>query len=124
VSAGRVFPRLARLATIPELAVEQGVNRKTMRRRILALIEADRARGRRVDWCLYSTSGGERMHVRINRTMLRARHPEIFEAEIRPVSELEDRLETLEAEAKSHRDSERRFFSYGARLRKLEERAA
>lgn len=92
-----------RLAAIPELAAEAGISPKTMRRRLLRLHEQ---RGGK--WLL-------RLGVReyaVNRSLLKAEHPEIFSRSAPTRADVERLGQRL-------RDLEKRQNAIAAKVRQL-----
>lgn len=90
----------AKLETIGKLAGERGVSWWTMWRLLRSLAAADLASGEKRKWLFRyaadATDKKNRGQWRVNRSMLRAVHPEIFETRERVVQDLTDRVDRLE----------------------------
>jgi hypothetical protein len=91
-----------RPVTVPELARMAGVHRDTMHRRVVAMCRRDAEFGS-TGW-MTRTAGGQ---IRINLSMLRNAHPEMFTQDYVGRNEYEDlldRVRKLEASQEADRE--------------------
>lgn len=100
---------LAKLITLPALAKAIGVSRWTMKRRLEAVARLEGKPSK--EWLFRLKTAG---WYRVNKSILKARHPYIFEK--RPLAALDD----LALLAEKHRRLSAHVNGQGSRIRTLE----
>lgn len=106
------MPRLARPATVRELARINGITRQAMLKRLWRVREGDVIAGKAVDWMYRAYPGARTWRVNVSRLL--AAHPEF--AEVEDPRQVSARLTRLE---KSLSETAHRQKTLTARVREL-----